>query len=72
VPQILSKADLDKLTCSDEGCEKKGCSDTLWFHAACHPADPTWVAYKDGVLTISCGNFSCENVVCTIGIPSAS
>ena len=51
-------------------CDVPGCEDTteLWFHARCHLGSPTWVTYRDGVVTIVCAR--CDREIASLVVAS--
>ncbi|MDA1195380.1 MAG: hypothetical protein O2894_09375 [Planctomycetota bacterium] len=59
--------------CSVPGCGEVHPDDSLWFHANCHLASPTWARYAQGVLTIQCAR--CERDIVALHVaqrPGAS
>ena len=62
----LTQQDLKDLTCAEPGCTHDSHENGLALHSRCHPSQPTWAWYKDGVLTVRCSR--CESVVATIAV----
>ena len=62
---VVGRKELDKLA----GCGCAECKDgkelkEFYFHGKCHMESPTWVHYKNGVLTIEC--VECKKIVAKI------
>lgn len=66
---VMSREDLDLLTCAADGCTSDAAHDALFLHARCHMAAPLWVEYKHGNLLVTCS--VCKKEVVTIEVPSS-
>jgi len=63
---VLTRAQMDPMTCSVEGCDHADHQGGLVMHARCHVESPTWCAYQDGVLTVTCAE--CDREVARIAV----
>jgi hypothetical protein len=62
MPALTLRPELDKLRCSEPGCE---CDDELVLMGCCHDA-PVWATYRGGELELTCAE--CDEHVLTIAV----
>lgn len=60
----LTKDDFERMQCENPDCRHE--SHELVLHSNCHPRTPTWTAYRNGVLTVTCS--LCHRVVAEIAV----
>lgn len=65
----LTRRDLDGLRCHKPCCADKQHLPIV-FHSFCHPADPTWTNYQNGILTIFCA--VCDASIIEISVESST
>ena len=67
MPAPLTRAELDRMTCSDPTCTKTHADgEALYLHGSCHMESPSTVSYHNGVLTVQCAE--CGQVVTKIEV----
>lgn len=62
---LALRADLDKLACSEAGCDCTA-DDGIVLESACHPDIAMWAVYRHGELKLECAQ--CGQPVITVAV----
>jgi hypothetical protein len=64
--QVIGRRVLDRMHCANPQCDHTAHNGPLILSSRCHPRRPLWLAYDNGVLTVTCG--VCDAPVAQIAV----